>query len=155
MTDRIESLIEMGRLARDPAPDAEIIGLWANALQAHRDAGISSVSPNGRLVRAYDAGRIAATALVRARDLRVRAANHHEVTIAVAALLTGEDLATALQEFEGIRGLRRDIEYGWQSGATPEDVSRALEIVRRILEHGARDLRTQRPDLKRRIKLPS
>ena len=155
MNDRIEDLIEAGRLVRESAPDEEITGLWANALQAYQDARVTSMSLNGRLVRAYDAGRIAATAVVRSRSLRVRAANHHEVTIAVAALLGGDELATALREFEGLRGLRANIEYGWQGGAMTEDVSRAVKVVRRILEHGGRDLRTQRPDLKRRIKLPS
>ncbi|HEY0016510.1 MAG TPA: hypothetical protein VGC13_09340 [Longimicrobium sp.] len=55
----------------------------ANAVQAFRDAAVEGVSANGKLVRAYDAGRIAATAIVRVRDLRVRAANHHELTLAL------------------------------------------------------------------------
>ena len=81
MTDRIQNLVDAGRLSREPASDDEIAGLWANALQAFGDAQVESISANGRLLRAYDAGRIAAAAVVRSRDLRVRAANHHELTL--------------------------------------------------------------------------
>ena len=118
MTDRIQNLVEAGRLSREPSPDDEIAGLWANAVQAFRDARVESVSANGRLLRAYDAGRIAAAAVVRSRDLRVRATNHHELTLAVAVLVSGADLAKAFSEMDGMRRLRTDLEYGWGSGAS-------------------------------------
>jgi hypothetical protein len=76
VSDRIQALIDAGRLVREPAPDEEIAGLWANAIEAFADARFTGLSANGRMVRAYDAGRIAATAVVRAHDLRVRATNH-------------------------------------------------------------------------------
>ncbi|HEU4884535.1 MAG TPA: hypothetical protein VFT45_19930 [Longimicrobium sp.] len=104
MTDRIQNLVDAGRLSREPAPDGEIAGLWANAVQAFHDASAGSISANGRLVRAYDAGRIAAAAIVRSRDLRVRAANHHELTLAVAGLVSGADLAIAFHEMDGCGG---------------------------------------------------
>ena len=151
MTDRIQNLVDAGRLARVPAPDDEVAGLWANALQAYADARVAALSANGRLVRAYDAGRIAASAVVRSRGLRVRATNHHEVTIAVAALVGGELLATALREFEALRTLRSGIEYGWGAGASGQDVERAVGVVGRILEHGARDLQQNRPEIASRI----
>lgn len=99
-----QNLVDAGRLAREPAPDDEIAGLWTNAVQAYHDALVESVSTNGRLVRAYDAGRIAATAMVRAHDLRVRAANHHELTLAVAALLSSPGLARAFSELDACAG---------------------------------------------------
>lgn len=151
MNDRIQNLIDAGRLAREPAPDDEIAGLWMNAVQAYRDALVEGVSTNGRLVRAYDAGRIAATALVRVHELRVRAANHHELTLPVAALLSGPDLARAFNELDGMRRLRADLEYGWQAGASEKDVGRALDVVGRILSHGAAELATQRPSVRQRI----
>ena len=40
MSDRIQNLIEMGKLAREPAGDDEVAGLWANAVQAFSDACI-------------------------------------------------------------------------------------------------------------------
>lgn len=151
MSDRIQNLLDAGRLAREPAPDDEIAGLWANAVQAYRDALVEGVSTNGRLVRAYDAGRIAATAVVRARDLRVRAANHHELTLALAALLSGEALARAFTELDGMRRLRVDLEYGWQAGASEKDVGRALDVAERILAHGAEEVATQRASVRQRL----
>jgi hypothetical protein len=155
MSDRIQGLIDAGRLSREPAPDDEVAGLWANALQAYTDATFPHLSANGRLVRAYDAGRIAASALVRANDLRVRAANHHEMTIGVAALLGSEELRAALRRFEAFRSLRSNIEYGWQAQASDDDVNRAVDVVRSILEHGARELHPLRPAISSRITPPS
>lgn len=155
MTDRIQNLVEAGRLAREPAPDDEIAGLWANALQAFADARVAGMSLNGRLVRAYDAGRIAATALVRSRDLRVRAANHHEIAVGVAVLLAEESLARALRDFDGVRSVRTGVEYGWRGGASADDVDRAVDAAGRILRHGAENLRAHRPALASRILSPT
>jgi hypothetical protein len=147
MTDRIQNLVDAGRLSREPASDDEIAGLWANAVQAFGDAQVESVSANGRLLRAYDAGRIAAAAVVRSRDLRVRAANHHELTLAVAALVSRPELALAFSEMDGMRRLRTDLEYGWKGGASDADVYRALDVVRRILHGGSVELAASRPSL--------
>jgi hypothetical protein len=151
MTDRIQNLVDAGRLSREPTSDDEIAGLWANAVQAFSDAQVESLSANGRLLRAYDAGRIAAAAVVRARDLRVRAANHHELTLAVAALVSGRDLALAFNEMDGMRRLRTDLEYGWQGGASDSDVRRALDVVRRILQGASVELPASRASLAGRL----
>jgi hypothetical protein len=151
MTDRIQNLVDAGRLSREPAPDDEIAGLWTNAVQAFHDAQVDSISANGRLLRAYDAGRIAAAAIVRSRDLRVRAANHHELTLAVAALASGPDLAKAFNEMDGIRRFRADLEYGWRAGASDADVQRALDVVRRVLQGGSAELTASRPSLSARL----
>lgn len=153
MADRIQNLVDAGRLAREPAPDDEVAGLWANAVQALCDAEVGSVSANGRLVRAYDAGRIAAAAIVRSRALRVRAANHHETTLAVAALVSGAELAWAFSELDGLRRLRTELEYGWQAGASEEDVARAVGVVRRIVRQGAAELMDHNPALQGRLEL--
>lgn len=42
MTDRIEALLSAGMLAREPAPDEEVAGIWANALK-----GIAMREPRG------------------------------------------------------------------------------------------------------------
>jgi hypothetical protein len=151
MTDRIQNLVDSGRLSREPASDDEIAGLWANAVQAFGDSQVESVSANGRLLRAYDAGRIAAAAVVRSRNLRVRAANHHELTLAVAALVSGSELALAFNEMDGMRRLRTDLEYGWRAGAADVDVHRALNVVRRILHGGSVELVASRPSLSGRL----
>jgi hypothetical protein len=58
--------IEGGRAEERPAGDDEIAGFWSKAVVAYGDARLASASLDARLVRAYDAGPIAATAIVRA-----------------------------------------------------------------------------------------
>lgn len=152
MTDRIQSLVDAGRLARDGADDAEVAGLWEGALEALGDANATGTSASGRLIRAYDAGRLAAFALVRSRDLRVRASNHHEVVITVARMLGGESLAEALDDLDQLRGLRNHLEYGWERRASEMDVQRAIAAARRILDEGALDLSIHRPTLASRVR---
>ena len=155
MTDRIQNLIDAGRLARQEASDTEVAGLWSNALEAFADASVPGISPKGRLVRAYDAGRLAAAALVRSRDLRVRATNHHEVTLAAAGFVAGGGLAALVGELDELRTLRIQVEYGWASNVSAEDARNALEIVRRFLDEGAPNLREHRPALESRIQPPA
>jgi hypothetical protein len=154
MTDRIQNLVDAGRLTQDEARDAEVAGLWSNALEAFADASVPGMSAKGRLVRAYDAGRLAATALVRSRNLRVRAANHHEVTLAAAGFLSAGELATLLGDLDDLRTLRSSAEYGWESSLSNTDAENALATVRLLLRHGARDLREHRPALAQRIQSP-
>jgi hypothetical protein len=142
---RIGNLISLGRLVEEEACDEEVSGLWSHAGEAYEDGALTNRSPNRRLTSAYDAGRIAALAVVRAANLRVRAQNHHEVTLAAAGLLAGEPLQTLFQEFQGLRLERIQIEYGWNTRATVADVDRVLPKVLAILEHGSRWIRSQRP----------
>ena len=117
VSDRVQGLIDAGRLAREPAPDDEITGLWTNALRAHADAGITAMSPNGRLVRAYDAGRIAATAVVRARDPRPEPPRSHPRRRGARRWRRAGNRAPGAG---GARTLRRNVEYGrlarWRLG---------------------------------------
>ena len=154
MNDRIQGFIEAGRLARSPAPDAEVVGLWAAALEAFADGSSASISGRSRVGLLYDAGRLAADALVRAHDLRVRATNHHEVAIRTASLLVHEELALAFGRLDGLRTIRAEAKYGWQMADVTEHLEMAALLVRRILEEGARVLVERRPTLAGRIELP-
>ena len=111
MSTRIDNLLDMGRLVREPAPDEE------------------ERSPNRRLTSAYDAGRIAALAVVRAADLRVRASNHHEVTLTAAGFVANGELEALLQEFQALRLERIQIEYGWETRTSAAEVERVLPRV--------------------------
>jgi hypothetical protein len=155
VSDRVSTLLELGRLSRESAEDDEVAGLWVNALQAFGDANVVALSPSGRLVRAYDAGRIAAMALVRSRDLRVRASNHHEVTLAAARLISGDELSRALSDLDAFRARRANAEYGWRQTIDMDDADRAVDIVRRVLLHAAQNLREHRPSLSERIQPPA
>jgi hypothetical protein len=154
LTDRSDNLIAAGRLERFEAPDEEIGGVWANALRAFGDALLASQSLRGRLTDAYDAGRLAAHAIVRCHGLRVRAANHHEMTIAAAAMLSDSPLSDALNRLQATRTLRVEIEYGWSNIVNSSDVEMATSLVRQILVEGAQHIRAERKTIKRRIKFP-
>ena len=131
------------------------MGLWANALEAYEDARLANRAPARRLLSAYDAARLAALAIVRAANLRVRAQNHHEVTFTAAGFLVGEELAGLAQEFQNLRLERIEMEYAGKRRASPGDVERALSWVRLLLVHAARWIGEQRPALERRISLPT
>lgn len=133
MNERIQNLIEIGMLAHHAASDPEIIGLWEHAIEAYKDARLTIRSPNRRLVSAYDAGRGAATALVRSANLRVRASNHHETTITAAGFLGGEDLATPMEKLNKLRVDRVEVEYGYDTWFSDADIQRILPNVREIL----------------------
>ncbi|HVG44308.1 MAG TPA: hypothetical protein VM890_06235 [Longimicrobium sp.] len=154
MTDRIQVFIEAGRLARDPAPDDEVVGLWAAALEAFADGSSKSISGRGRLGMLYDAGRVAADALVRAHNSRVRATNHHEVTIRTASLLAHEELARAFGRLDGLRTIRAEAKYGWQMVDVTEHLEMAAPLVGKILELSSSELTTARAHLEGRFAPP-
>jgi hypothetical protein len=154
VTDRIQVFIEAGRLARSPAADDEVLGLWAAALEAFTDGSSESISSRSRVGLVYDAGRVAADALVRAHDLRVRASNHHEVTIRTASFLADEQLARALGKLDGLRTIRAEAKYGWEMSDVTEHLAMATPLVKRILELTARQLDAARPHLSGRFPLP-
>lgn len=145
MNDPIKNLLDMGRLVSEPAPDEEVVGLWAGAVEAFEDACLANRSPNRRLTAAYDAGRLSALALVRAGNLRVRAKNHHEVTLAAAGLMGSGELEELIQEFQALRLERIQIEYGWNARTTPAHVEEVLPKVRAILVQASRAIAMQRP----------
>lgn len=154
MNERIERLRAMGRLVDEPAADQEVAGVWLNALEAYEDACLTNRAPNRRLTAAYDGGRLAALAVVRAANLRVRAQNHHEVTLAVAGLLVGAGLETLLRKFQERRMDRIQIEYGWAKRATPEEAADAAGEVLAILQLAGRWISGQRPAVAADIGIP-
>jgi predicted ArsR family transcriptional regulator len=154
VNERIDNLRGIGRLVDEPAPDEEVIGLWVGALDALEDACLSVRTPNRRLTAAYDAGRTAALAVVRAADLRVRANNHHEVTLAAAGFLVQGALEPLLQEFQERRMDRIQIEYGWAKRATDEEVRDAVSQSRAILELAAAWIREHRRSVAAEIQFP-
>jgi hypothetical protein len=96
---------------------------------------------------AYDAGRFAATALVRAHGLRVRAQNHHEIVLRSAGLLGGDELNRALNQFHRVRTLRAELEYGWEDVTLGERLTEALSLADRVLALVAPQLVGVRPAL--------
>ena len=155
MNDRIDNLLRIDRLVHEAAPDEEVVGLWESAVEAFEDARLVVRSPKRRLTAAYDAGRLSALALVRAAGLRVRARNHHEVTLTAAGFLGGDELDELLQEFQALRLERIQIEYGWSASTSPAQIDEILPGVREILGLIGQAIREQRPSVRDRISPPA
>lgn len=153
MTDRVQTLVDAGRLDRLAASDEEIAGYWNHAVEDAIDAR-HGLSARGRFTRAYDAARIAALAIVRSRDLRVRAENHHEVTFATAAELTAGELPRLIERMNRLRPRRHTAEYGWQQREWDADAAEATDLAWRILRLAGEHLREERKALAARLTLP-
>jgi hypothetical protein len=66
MNTTVQNHLDGRRLQADAADDPEVPGFWKKALVARADAANTSSSLENRLLRAYDAARLAALAIVRA-----------------------------------------------------------------------------------------
>lgn len=142
--------MEARRLEARPADDAEVIGFWRKAATALEDDRNASSSLDNRFLRAYDAGRIAALAIVRSAGYRTRGGeSHHYVTFDVArSLVADAALRKALDEMNGIRTLRHAVEY--ESGDEMDEgtVATAVRVAERVAALGAAHLEAERPGLR-------
>ena len=145
--------LESGNLEARAAGDHEIASFWSKAHVAHADARNASSSPDNRLLRAYDAGRIAATAIIRAGGFRVKSGEgHHFVTFDVArSLVTEPALRTALDEMSALRTQRHALEYEPEDEIDMSTVEHAVGVATRIINTGADHLRGTRPAARARF----
>jgi len=146
--------VESGRAEARPAADDEVAAFWGKAVVAHADARLASASLDARLVRAYDAGRIAATAIVRAGGYRTRGGEgHHFVTFDLAgALVKDPALRSALDAMNGMRTHRHALEYEPEDDVDRAVVEEAVSAATTIINAGADHLRAMRPAARGRFK---
>jgi hypothetical protein len=69
----VRRYLESGMLEVRASDDDEVAAFWRKAVMAYDDSRLASSSPESRLLRAYDAGRIAAFAIVRSAGYRTKA----------------------------------------------------------------------------------
>jgi len=150
MNERIRRFIENRWLDDQPAADDDIVDLWESALDSYDHA--RTAPPRYQFLAGYDAGRIAAQAIVRARNLRVRATNHHEMTIQAAAQLSVPELRTLLHTLDEMRKERSALEYGGVGRVSSERANAVIDLLRRLLPLAAENLREERPGLVTRIR---
>lgn len=146
--------LESGTLEERSASDTEVASFWAKALLAYGDARNASSSPDNRLLRAYDAGRTAATAIIRAGGYRVKGGEgHHFVTFDVArGLVSVSDLRTAIDEMSALRTQRHALEYEPEDEVDMATVEHAIRVAEKIINVGADHLRVIRPGARARIR---
>jgi len=107
--------------------------MWQKAVESARDAQLEGLSIDGALRSAYDAGHLAALAILATHGLRPGGGQgHHEMAFAGAAALGGEALSDLVPDSMEIRGLRKGSMYD-PVLAGPEERAYALEWMRRTL----------------------
>lgn len=145
--------LESGNLEARAASDNEVASFWAKAHVAHRDARNASSSLENRMLRAYDAGRIAAAAIVRSGGYRARGGEgHHFVTFDVArSLVNDPGLRTALDEMSALWAQRHALEYEPEGEVDAATVDHAFNVATRIINAGASHLREARADARARF----
>jgi len=131
--ERIRRLLDLGRLREQPASREQVAVVWQKAVESARDAEIERISIDGALRAAYDAGHVAALALLAMHGLRTGSGHgHHEAAFAGAAALGYEGLDDLVPDSMEVRGLRKGSMYD-PVLAGPAERDQALEWMRRTL----------------------
>lgn len=129
----IQLMLDSARLHERPMTAESIAALWQKAVESARDAELPQMSIDGALRSAYDAGHLAALALLAADGLRPASGRgHHEMAFAGAAALGDPALEDLVPDSGKIRRLRGSSMYD-PVIAQPDDRVRALQWMRGIL----------------------
>jgi len=130
---RIQALIDSKRLHEQEAGPEQVSALWQKAVESAADAELEAISNDGAIRSAYDAGHLAALALLAVHGLRTSSGQgHHEVSFSAASYLTPDTLGDLLPDSMEIRGLRKGSMYD-PSIAGIEDRDFAIAWMRRTL----------------------
>ena len=147
---RIARLIESRSLEELPAPDAEVQGLWRNAVRELRDSRAEGLSPQGAFTHAYQSAFHSCTAVLRASGYRIRGAvggHHHNTFYAVAALEVA-GVSELADEVQGLRLGRHEALYDWDSQVDSEALARLRAVAGGLIEAGGLWLARRRPGLR-------
>ncbi|HEV2150107.1 MAG TPA: hypothetical protein VGR37_22105 [Longimicrobiaceae bacterium] len=144
---RIARLIEARSLEEMEASDAEIEGLWRNAVRELRDSGARGLSEHGAFTHAYQSAFHACTAVLRASGYRIRGAvgGHHYTTFYAVSALGIADVSALADEMQGLRLGRHDALYDWAGEVEEGSLRRLREVSAGLLDAGSRWLAGQRP----------
>lgn len=129
----VERLVEAGRLRVQPMRREQVAALWGKAVESATDAELPGMSVDGSLRSAYDAGHIAALALLAVHGLRTGSGQgHHEVAFAAAAGFGHAGLSDLVPDSMEVRSLRKGSLYD-PTIAGPAERAEALAWMRRTL----------------------
>jgi hypothetical protein len=121
------------RIENTPFSRAEVVRYWQKAVAKARDAQVAGVSVDTALEAAYAAGRIASTAVLATRHIRVRGSRgHHEAVFGAVAALDLPGCDDILADSEEVRVARHDADYA-ADFASPDDLKHAVDWVARML----------------------
>lgn len=147
MNPRIQMMVESRQLEELPAPDAEVIGMWAKAVRSFRSSSLPELDRDAAFTLAYQAALQLATALVRAAGYRTRGEAHHHHTFAAVAALGLGDLSDAARDLNVIRQGRHSAIYDWEGATSEQDLARLRASALRLFAAGRTWLASARPAL--------
>lgn len=151
LPDRIVKLLESGRLKQQDTTSESVAALWHKAVASARDAELDGLSIDGSLRAAYDAGLVAALALLAAYDLRTGSGHgHHEVAFVAAASLGDRDLEDLVSDSAEVSGLRKGSMYDPTIAGSAER-DHAIDWMRRTLPAIRRAIVARTPSLADRM----
>ena len=137
--EKVEELVEAGRIARLHGADAGRDGLMHRARQQLSSAGaLVESDPATAYVIAYDAAKHAAMALLSEQNLRPTAEGGH---LAMEVVLTAQ-FGGVFAGFGRLRRRRNELDYpsGDEDFADSAEARRAITAATEIVEHSERIL---------------
>ena len=140
-------MVESRQLEELPAPDAEVIGMWAKAVRSFRSSSLPELDRDASFTLAYQAALQLAMALVRAAGYRARGeAHHHHTFVAVAALGLGE-MSESARDLNVVRQRRHSAIYDWEGATSDHDLATIRASTLRLFAAGRVWLASARPAL--------
>ncbi|HEX5436639.1 MAG TPA: hypothetical protein VFW98_05750 [Gemmatimonadaceae bacterium] len=110
--ENIRFLIDGHRIKEQEFAQADIVAVWRKAVESAHDATLPGLSIDSAIRLAYDAGHLAALALLAVHGLKPSSGQgHHEIAFHAAAALGGKPLEDLVADSEEIRGLRKGSMY--------------------------------------------
>jgi hypothetical protein len=110
--ERIRLLLDDRRLKEQEFAQVDVAAVWQKATESAHDAAIKELSVDSAIRLAYDAGHLAALALLAVHGLKPSSGQgHHEMAFHAAAALGGDALEDLVPDSEEIRGLRKGSMY--------------------------------------------
>lgn len=133
LPQRVLQMLQMNRLREQEFGREQVAAVWGKAVESAHDSELEEMSVNGALRAAYDAGHMAALALLAAHNLRPGGGQgHHEMAFAGAAAFGYEGLEDLVADSMEVRGLRKGSMYD-PVIAGPDERDIALRWMRRTL----------------------
>jgi hypothetical protein len=121
------------RIAQTRFSRVEVVRYWQKAVAKAGDAQLEGISVDTALEAAYDAGRLASTAVLATRHIRARGGQgHHEAVFGAVAALDLPGCDDILADSEGVRAARHESDYA-PDFASPDDLKNAIKWARRTL----------------------
>jgi hypothetical protein len=143
----VQRLVDSGRLRVQLMRREQVAALWRKAVESASDAELQGMSTDGSLRSAYDAGHLAALALLAVHGLRTGSGHgHHEVAFAAAAGFGHAGLADLVADSMEVRSLRKGSLYD-PTIAGPAERAAAVAWTKRTLPAIARAMVAVNPEL--------